>query len=143
MPDPIPFLNTPGIVGPTTRARDPFVAPRVPVPDVTEVPDLDRQLSRIFDGLTKVHAERIEARRKADSDKAKATGISDEYATALAEAHRQHIDRWFYPCDATMHAGLADLYENDARFAANIDVHGDGLTPYLVAAIRANGDSVR
>lgn len=61
-----------------------------------------------------------------------------EEATALAEAHRQHIDRWFYPCDSAMHAGLADLYESDARFAANIDVHGDGLTPYLVAAIRAN-----
>lgn len=26
----------------------------------------------------------------------------------------------------------------DSRFAANIDKHGSGLTPYLVAAIRAN-----
>ena len=37
-----------------------------------------------------------------------------------------------------MHAKLVDLYETDSRFAANIDTHGSGLTPYLVAAIRAN-----
>ena len=39
-----------------------------------------------------------------------------------------------------MHRGLADLYENDARFAANIDRHGAGLTTFLVAAIRANSN---
>ena len=60
-------------------------------------------------------------------------------AMAVAERHRLSIDRWFYPCDARMHRGLSDLYENDARFAANIDRHGPGLTAFLVAAIRANG----
>lgn len=59
-------------------------------------------------------------------------------AMAIAERHRLSIDRWFYPCGYAMHAGLADLYENDPRFAANIDRHGQGLTPFLSAAIRAN-----
>jgi DNA-binding transcriptional MerR regulator len=59
-------------------------------------------------------------------------------AMDVAERHRLLIDRWFYPCAPAMHAGLADLYEADARFAANIDKHGAGLTPFLAAAIRAN-----
>jgi DNA-binding transcriptional MerR regulator len=61
-------------------------------------------------------------------------------AMAVAERHRLSIDHWFYPCSARMHRGLSDLYENDARFAENIDRHGAGLTPFLVAAIRANSD---
>lgn len=56
----------------------------------------------------------------------------------IAERHRLSMDRWFYPCSRAMHANLADLYENDERFAANIDRFGPGLTPFLSAAIRAN-----
>lgn len=37
-----------------------------------------------------------------------------------------------------MHAHLADLYEADARFATSLDRHGEGLTPFLAEAIRAN-----
>jgi MerR family transcriptional regulator, thiopeptide resistance regulator len=61
-------------------------------------------------------------------------------AMEIAERHRHLIDRWFYPCSFTMHVGLASLYENDARFAANIDKYGEGLTRFLVEAIRANAD---
>lgn len=59
-------------------------------------------------------------------------------AMAIAERHRLSIDRWFYPCSPAQHAALADLYEADPRFAANIDKHGPGLTTFLAAAIRAN-----
>ena len=59
-------------------------------------------------------------------------------AMAVAERHRLAIDRWFYPCSHAMHIGLADMYEQDSRFAENIDKHGAGLTPFLSAAIRAN-----
>lgn len=61
-----------------------------------------------------------------------------EAAMDVAERHRLSIDRWFYSCNHQMHAGLADLYEADGRFADSIDKFGDGLTPYLSAAIRAN-----
>jgi hypothetical protein len=37
-----------------------------------------------------------------------------------------------------MHAGLADMYEADERFRNAIDTAGEGLTPFLAAAIRAN-----
>lgn len=62
----------------------------------------------------------------------------DEAAIELAERHRLHIDRWFYPCDRAMHAGLAELYVGDERFAAYFDRHGEGVARYVAAAIRAN-----
>lgn len=63
---------------------------------------------------------------------------TDDAVMDIAERHRLSIERWFYPCSPAMHERLADLHENDERFAANIDRHGAGLTPFLVAAIRAN-----
>ncbi|MFO0555294.1 MAG: MerR family transcriptional regulator [Polyangiaceae bacterium] len=62
----------------------------------------------------------------------------DERARAVAEEHRASIDRWFYACSPDLHAGLADLYEADTRFAENIDRYAPGLTPWWSAAIRAN-----
>ena len=59
-------------------------------------------------------------------------------AAELAERHRLHIDQRFYPCSHAMQLGLADMYEADARFRDYYDRHGEGLTDYLVAAIRAN-----
>lgn len=59
-------------------------------------------------------------------------------AMDVAERHRLSIDRWFYPCSYQIHTGLADGYEADARFAESIDKFGQGLTPFLSAAIRAN-----
>ena len=63
---------------------------------------------------------------------------STSAALAVAERHRQSIDRWFYPCSRATHAGLADMYEADERFRASIDRAGEGLTRFLAAAIRAN-----
>ncbi len=63
---------------------------------------------------------------------------SDEEVMDIADRHRRSIDRWFYPCSLQMHESLADLYEADPRFAANIDKFGEGLTPFLVEAIREN-----
>lgn len=66
------------------------------------------------------------------------TPATSSEARAVATRHRESIDRWFYPCSPKMHAALADMYEADDRFRANIDKHGEGLTPFLSAAIRAN-----
>jgi DNA-binding transcriptional MerR regulator len=64
----------------------------------------------------------------------------DPVSMDIAERARLCIERWFYPCSHAMHCGLADLYENDPRFAANIDKYGDGLTAFLSAAIRSNAE---
>jgi len=78
-----------------------------------------------------IYAEAADAMRRGVEPTAPA-------ALELAERHRQSIDRWFYPCSRAMHAGLADMYEADERFRASIDRAGEGLTPFLAAAIRAN-----
>lgn len=61
-----------------------------------------------------------------------------EAAIQLAEEHREHIDRWFYACSPQMHAGLAEMYVHDERFAEFFDKHGEGLSSYVAGAIRAN-----
>jgi DNA-binding transcriptional MerR regulator len=61
-----------------------------------------------------------------------------EEAMAVAERHRQHIDRWFYPCSHAMHRGLADMTEGDPRFTAHYEERAAGLAAFNAAAIRAN-----
>lgn len=61
-----------------------------------------------------------------------------ERAVAVAEAHRQHIDTWFYPCSYEMQAGLADMYVADPRFAERYESLRAGLAAYLRDAILAN-----
>ncbi len=81
-------------------------------------------------------AEAIE-QRFADEQ---AAGVPADAAAAMdaAEAHRQHITRWYYGCSPVMHVGLADLYEADPRFAKHYDDRSKGLASYVAAAIRAN-----
>jgi len=75
---------------------------------------------------------RFAARRAEGSEAASAPAV------ALAEEHREHIDRWFYACSPQMHAGLAEMYVHDERFAGYFDKHGEGLSAYVADAIRAN-----
>lgn len=84
--------------------------------------------------------EREQAAIYADAARAKEAGQRPDDAAVMdiAERARLAIDAWFYPCSHAMHRGLADLYESDPRFAANIDKAGEGLTAFLSAAIRAN-----
>ncbi|HUY96754.1 MAG TPA: MerR family transcriptional regulator [Verrucomicrobiae bacterium] len=61
-------------------------------------------------------------------------------ATAVAEAHRQHLERVYYPCTPQMHRGLADLTLTDRRFAAHYERYAAGLAAYVHEAIHANAD---
>lgn len=58
----------------------------------------------------------------------------------LAEAHRQHISRWFYDCGCEMHRGLADIYTSDDRYIAAYDEIEPGLARYVRDAMYANAD---
>ncbi len=84
----------------------------------------------------KLEAEDIMA-RFADLMAAGADPGSDA-ARALAEEHRRHIDRWFYPCPPRMHVGLAGMYLADARFIAYFEDRAEGLAEYVAGAIEAN-----
>ena len=61
-------------------------------------------------------------------------------AMDLAEAHRQHLSRWFYDCDYQMHRGLAELYVSDPRYMAEYDKIEPGFSGYVHDAILANAD---
>ncbi len=63
--------------------------------------------------------------------------IDHDAVRALAERHRSHIERWFYPCSPAMHAQVASLYTGDPRFQAHYDRHAVGLAAYIESAIRA------
>lgn len=64
-----------------------------------------------------------------------------ETAMAIAECHREHIDRHFYPCSHAMHASVAALYVSDERFQSHYDRHAPGLAAYIEAVVRANADA--
>jgi len=59
-------------------------------------------------------------------------------AMDLAEEHRCHIDRWFYPCSHGMHRNLAEMYTEDPRFEEYFEKRGEGLAAFVQDAIRAN-----
>jgi MerR family transcriptional regulator, thiopeptide resistance regulator len=62
-------------------------------------------------------------------------------ARALAERHRAHISRWFYPCSPPMHRGLAEMYVGDERFTQTYEREAEGLAAYMHDAITANADA--
>jgi MerR family transcriptional regulator, thiopeptide resistance regulator len=59
-------------------------------------------------------------------------------AVAAAEAHRLHIERWFYPCGPEMHTGLGDMYVDDPRFTAYWEKYEPDLAPFVRDAFAAN-----
>jgi MerR family transcriptional regulator, thiopeptide resistance regulator len=63
-------------------------------------------------------------------------------ARALAERHREHISRWFYPCSPAMHRGLGEMYVADERFTHTYEREAKGLAAYFHDAIVANAAAV-
>jgi len=61
-------------------------------------------------------------------------------AMDLAEAHRQHLSRWFYDCGYDRHRGLAEIYVSDPRYTASYDEVEPGFSQYVHDAILANAD---
>ena len=67
-------------------------------------------------------------------------GVPADSAQAMdvAEAHRQHISRYFYDCPPEMHAGLGRMYVEDPRFTAHYEEVAPGLAQYVSEAVQAN-----
>ncbi|HZV74746.1 MAG TPA: MerR family transcriptional regulator [Conexibacter sp.] len=61
-------------------------------------------------------------------------------AMDLAEAHRDHLSRWFYACSHAQHRALAELYVSDPRFTASWDKVAPGFSQYVHDAIHANAN---
>jgi DNA-binding transcriptional MerR regulator len=63
---------------------------------------------------------------------------SDAAVQAGVQAHRAHLERWFYPCSRKMHHGLGEMYVADPRFQANLDKVAPGFAQFLRDAIAAS-----
>lgn len=63
--------------------------------------------------------------------------LADDEVKRWVDAWQHHIDQYYYPCDNQMLCHLADLYEQDLRYAKNIDkVGGEGTAQRMIEAIR-------
>jgi MerR family transcriptional regulator, thiopeptide resistance regulator len=80
------------------------------------------------DGINARLVEALQAGEPADS----------AAAMDAAEAHRQHISRWFYDCPAEMHANISEMYVSDPRFAKTYEDMAPGLAQYVRDAVHAN-----
>jgi ribonuclease BN (tRNA processing enzyme) len=68
----------------------------------------------------------------------KETSPESKDAKEAAEAHRQHITKWFYDCTYEIHSNLALMYISDERFKENYEKHAQGLAQFIHDAIIAN-----
>lgn len=57
---------------------------------------------------------------------------------ALAKRWQDHISAYHYVCTDEILRGLAEMYEKDPRFAANLEAYGPGTAMKMSAAIRAS-----
>jgi len=65
---------------------------------------------------------------------------TSERAMEAAEAHRLHIEKWFYHVTPEFHRNLGDLYLADPRFTKTYeDIHA-GMAQFVRDAIHANAD---
>ena len=91
----------------------------------------------------RLKAEEEEVRARLAADFAAGLAPDSEEAMAAAEAHRQHISRWFYECTYEIHRGLTDMYLSDERFRSNYDATAPGLARYIREAAHANASRAR
>ena len=89
----------------------------------------------------KAEADEVEAGLAAAFETNLAPG--SEEAMAGAEAHRQHISRWFYECTYEIHRGLAEMYVSDERFRSHYDERAPGLASFIRDAVLANAERAK
>ncbi|MCY4120794.1 MAG: TipAS antibiotic-recognition domain-containing protein [Acidobacteria bacterium] len=90
------------------------------------------------DDWARIEEEKEDVLARVAALMAKGTPATGRAAMDLAEQHRCHIDRWFYPCSHGMHRNLAEMYTADPRFADYFEKRMRGLAAFLQKAIRAN-----
>jgi DNA-binding transcriptional MerR regulator len=105
--------------------------------------DAYRESQRRVARYTKADWERMKAESAEPVNRlvaAMKSGLPADSIDAMdaAEAHRQHISRWFYECTTEIHLGLAEMYVADPRFTATYEAISTGLAHYLHDAIKAN-----
>ena len=104
--------------------------------------DAFAESQRRVGGYTKADWQRLQA-EVAEIEQRLASAMADGIApdapraAELAEAHRQHLNRWFYECSPQMHQGLTQMYVDDPRFTARYEEIASGLAGYIRDAAAA------
>jgi DNA-binding transcriptional MerR regulator len=105
--------------------------------------DAYRESQRRVSRYTKADWDRMKAEGGAATTAivaAMQAGLPADSVEAMdgAEAHRRHINDWFYDCTYEIHVGLAEMYLADPRFTATYENIAPGLAQYVHDAIAAN-----
>lgn len=88
----------------------------------------------------RIRTEAADLDRRFAAALAEGVPAGSEPVMDLAEAHRQHISRWFYECPYEMHRGLGEMYLADPRFTQRYEQIAPGLARFVRDAIQANAD---
>ncbi len=104
-----------------------------------------RQSRRRAAGYTKeewvrMKAEQEEVEKNLAAASESGAAPESEQAMDAVEAHRQHINRWFYDCSHEIHCGLGEMYVSDDRFRAHYDGRSPGLSEFIRDASYANSE---
>ena len=87
-----------------------------------------------------IKTESDEINQRAAALMAAGVGSASDEALQVAEAHRKHIDLWFFPCSRAMHKQIAESYTADPRFEANYEKVATGLALWFSNAVKANAE---
>jgi DNA-binding transcriptional MerR regulator len=88
----------------------------------------------------RVKAEQEEVEKNLAAAFESGAAPESEQAMDAVEAHRQHINRWFYDCSHEIHCGLGEMYVSDDRFRARYDERSTGLSEFIRDASYANSE---
>jgi MerR family transcriptional regulator, thiopeptide resistance regulator len=88
----------------------------------------------------RLKAEEAEVRARLTAAFEAGLAPNSEEAMVAAEAHRQHISRWFYECTYEIHRSLTEMYVSDERFRSHYDTQTPGLAGFIREAALANAE---
>ena len=88
----------------------------------------------------RVKAEQEEVEKNLAAAFESGAAPESEQAMDAVEAHRQHINRWFYDCSHEIHCGLGEMYVSNDRFRARYDGRSTGLSEFIRDASYANSE---
>ena len=88
------------------------------------------------DDLNKANAESCEILERMAQLETEGANPDDPQVQHQVDRYHAHISRWYYSCERSHLRNLAQLYEDDPRFAATFDAVSPGLANYVIRAFR-------
>lgn len=90
------------------------------------------------DDLNEANAENREVLERLAELANEGANPDDSRVQHQVDRYHAHISRWYYSCERAHLRNLAQLYEDDPRFAATFNAVSPGLAEYIIQAFRVN-----